>query len=131
MYNGVMMITYSTNWMGPVNMDWYRKRGLTKTVTKILEEDSKYSDKKKGDILTYDDITEHWAGGRIDVYGTGQPYGDELGLDIMHGEDYRLFSDWLDGFKTDTMWTLEQLVQEYEQTNPKIRWAEDVFKDIE
>lgn len=23
------MITYNTNWMGPVNLDWYRERGFT------------------------------------------------------------------------------------------------------
>lgn len=122
------MIRYSTNWMGPININWYQKRGLTKIVTKTLTEDSVFSDKKKGDIVSYTEITEHWSGGRIDVYGTGDPYGDELGLPIMRGEDYVRFSIWLDTVKTETMWTLKQLVEEYEKTNPKICWASEHFR---
>lgn len=125
------MISYSTNWMGPVNINWYHERGLTETVTKTLTEDSAFTSKKKGDVFSYTDITERWSGGRIDVYGTGEPYGDELGLPIMHGEDYARFSVWLRKFKTETMWTLNQLVEEYEKTNPKIRWASEHFEDKE
>ncbi len=95
------MISYSTNWMGPVNINWYHERGLTETVTKTLTEDSAFTAKKKGDVFSYTDITERWSGGRIDVYGTGEPYGDELGLPIMHGEDYARFSVWLRKFKTE------------------------------
>ena len=120
------MISYSTNWMGPINMDWFKKRGLTETLTKTLTEDSKFSDKKKGDILTYDEVTTYYAGGRIDVYGTDDPYGTELGLDVMHGEDYNKFSNWLDDFKTETIWTFAQIVEEYQKTNPKIRWASEL-----
>ena len=125
-----MPVRYSTNWMGPVAMWWYEDRGLTKTVTRILEKDSTLTNKKKGDVVEYQEITEQWAGGRIDIYGTGDPYGDELGLPIMHGEDYNRFSDWLDTFETDDVWTLDQLVEMYERVNPKIRWANDVFKEV-
>jgi hypothetical protein len=123
------MITYSTNWMGPINVDWYRQRGLTKTKTVVQEEDSKYTDRKKGDIYEIEEITQQWCGGRIDVRGEGLgPYGEELGLPIMRGDSYNLFSDWLDTFETDDVWTLAQLVELYERANPKIVWAKDVFK---
>ncbi len=36
-----MPVRYSTNWMGVVNLQWYKDRGLTKRVTKTLTEDSK------------------------------------------------------------------------------------------
>lgn len=37
------MITYSTNWMGPINTDWIKKHG------------------------------SHWCAGRIDIHGAGYP----------------------------------------------------------
>lgn len=126
-----MAIRYSTNFMGPVTIKWYRDRGLTKQIEHTLTETSlrvKFGTHKPGDIVLYEEQTEHWSGGRIDVYGTGEPYGDELGLPIMHGEDYARFSVWLRKFKTETMWTLNQLVEEYEKTNPKIRWASEHFE---
>lgn len=86
------MLRYSTNWMGPVNYEWTKKNG------------------------------EHWAGGRIDVYGGGE-YPDEIGLPIMHADDYRHFSEWLDNFTSIDVWTLEELVLLFEkQTRVRIRW---------
>ena len=32
------MISYSTNMMGPVSMQWYVERGLTKKVIDVLDE---------------------------------------------------------------------------------------------
>lgn len=119
------MISYSTNWMGPAGMWWFRENGYTRTVTKVLEKDSWYSDAKKGDTIEYEDITEYWYGGRIDIYGTGDPYGDEMGLPIMDGPSYKRFSEWLETFETETVWTLDQLVEEYEKSNPTIRWHKE------
>lgn len=127
------MITYSTNWMGVINTQWYRDRGLTKMVSKVLEYDSKLTNKKSGDIIEYEDITEHWSGGRIDIRGSDDefwdeyPYGTEIGLPIMNATDYNRFSNWLRTFTTDDIWTLEQLVEMYERTNPKITW--DTYND--
>ncbi len=59
--------------------------------------------------------------GRIDIYGEGL-YPDEIGLPPMKSEDWGRFSNWLDTFETDYMWTLRMLVSEYEKTNPKIQW---------
>jgi len=125
------MITYSTNWMGPVNMDWYRQRGLTVTKTVVQEEDSKYTSRKKGDVYELEEITQRWAGGRIDVRGEGLgPYGEELGLPIMSVESFNSFSDWLNEHCTEKIWSLDKLVERYEKTNPKIVWGKDVFGDI-
>jgi hypothetical protein len=127
----VRMITYSTNWMGPVNMDWYRQRNLTVTKTVIQKEDSKFTSRKKGDIYEVEEITQQWAGGRIDIRGEGLgPYGGEMGLPIMRGDCYKQFSEWLDTFETDDVWTLAQLVELYERANPRIIWANDVFGDM-
>ena len=128
------MIRYSTNWMGPVNMQWYRDRGLIKNVEHILTETSlrvKFGTHKPGDVVVYEEQTEHWSGGRIDIRGTSDPYGDELSLPIMHGEDYNNFSTWLRTVETDDIWSLAQLVEQYEKTHSKIRWAEEVFKNID
>jgi hypothetical protein len=93
------MISYSTNWMGPVNKKWYEDRNL--------------------ELWTY-------SAGRIDCRGGDLGvYGDEIGLPPMMNEDWDRFSNWLDTLKTDTMWSLPQLVEEYERTHPKITWAND------
>lgn len=127
------MITYSTNWMGPVNMDWYRQRGLVESREHVLDENSitvKQGKNQAGDVVEHEHVTEHWCGGRIDVRGDGLgPYGDELGLPVMRGDCYQQFSDWLATVCTKRVWTLAQLVERYEKTNPKIVWARDVFGD--
>ena len=89
------MIAYSTNWMGPINPSWIKKNG------------------------------DYWSAGRIDVRGTDDPYGDEIGLSPMHTEDWIKLGAWLQDFKTNTMLDLNQIVQEYEKTNPPIRWFKE------
>ena len=122
------MIRYSTNWMGPVNTDWYRERNLTVTKTVVQKEDSKLTSRKKGDIYEVVEITQQWAGGRIDIRGEGLGiYGEEMSLPIMRGDCYKQFSEWLNSVETDDVWTLAQLVELYESANPKIIWADDVF----
>jgi hypothetical protein len=117
-------IRYTTNQMGPWHLDWYRERGLTKRVTKVLDKDSPFSDKKKGDVVEYDEIIEHYAGGRIDFWNpyVDSMYPDEMGVPLMRAEDWRSFGDWLDTYETDDVLTLEQLVYVYELKNPPIRW---------
>ena len=120
-----MKIRYSTNWMGPVSINWYRDRGLTTTKIITLEEDSAISGLKAGDQYEYQEITTHYSCGRIDVYGTGESYPDEIGLSPMHSEDWARFGGWLETFETDDVWTLDQLVELYERDNPEIRWYKD------
>lgn len=92
-----MPVRYSTNWMGPINKHWYEEQGL--------------------------ELWTHSAG-RIDCHGGDLgPYGDEISLPPMLNEDWHRFSEWLDTFETDFMWTLEELVELYERKNPKITWV--------
>lgn len=116
-----MPIRYSLNMMGPWHEGWYRERGLTRKATKVLEKDSFLSDKKAGDVVEYEEITEYYSAGRVDIYGTG-PYPDEMGVPPMRSDDWNNFGDWLWTFETDDVWTLQQLVEMYERVNPKIRW---------
>ena len=99
------MITYSTNWMGPISIDWYRDRGL-------LHE--------SGEVTTY------FSAGRIDIRDdTKQGYDgwDEYSLPPMHGEDWNSFSEWLDDFTTERLFSFEDLIAQYEQeSGTVIRW---------
>ena len=116
------MITYSTNWMGPASMGWYRDRGLTQTETKIATEDTMFYN--KGETYTSETITTNYSCGRIDIRGIpDEPYGDEVGVPPMLSTDWRKFSDWLDDVTTTSVWTLEDLVAAYEYwTGEKITW---------
>ena len=124
------MITYSTNMMGPVSMEWYRERGLTEIVSEVLEKDHKFSGLKKGQIHDYENITTHYAGGRIDIRGVpGDEYWNgwhEYSLPIMHGEDWNDFSEWLESFQTHELWEFDDIIELYESASGrKIRWADD------
>jgi hypothetical protein len=110
--------------MGPVNMQWYRDRGLTEIKIITLEADSAILRRKAGEQYEVEEVTIYYSCGRIDVRGTGDPYGEEIGVPPMRSEDWARFGDWLDTFETDAVWTLDQLVELYERANPKIRWNE-------
>jgi hypothetical protein len=100
------MVTYSTNWMGPVNLNWYKDRDL-------LDESG--------------EITERYAGGRIDVYDVtdGELFCPEYSLPPMLEEDYGAFSAWLEELQTETLWSFKKLVEHFEHYHgKKIRWAE-------
>jgi len=88
------MITYSTNWMGPINSKWIEEHG------------------------------DCWAAGRIDIYGVpNEPYPIEYGLPPMHNEDWASFSEWLDDFETERLFSFDELVAQYEQeSGTVIRW---------
>ena len=86
------MIRYHANYMGPINKAWLEENG------------------------------DDWAGGRIDVSGTNEPFGIELSLPIMKSTDYSRFSEWLWRISTTDLWSLDQLVELYEKDNPKITW---------
>jgi hypothetical protein len=103
------VISYSTNWMGPINMQWFEERGLL----------------KEGSV----EPTTYYSAGRIDIYGVpGEHYPLEYSLAPMLGEDWNDFSDWLQGFETQELWEFEKLIACYEgASNTKIRWAEDIW----
>ena len=125
-----MSVTYSTNWMGPVNMKWYSDRGLTRKVSKLLEEDQRFGDLKAGDTWTYDEITTEYACGRIDIRGLDpEKYWngwDEYSLSPMHGEDWNALSDFLDRLSGEKVVPYKSLIMLFEaQYGRKIRWADE------
>ena len=89
------MITYSTNWMGPVNQKWIEEHG------------------------------DCWSGGRLDIYGVpGEDYPLEYSLSPMHKEDWEAFTYWLEEMQTEELWSLEKLVEHFQYWHgKKIRWA--------
>jgi hypothetical protein len=123
-----MSIRYRTNWMGPISTEWYKDRGLTKRVTKILTEDNPLTGKKAGYTYEYDEVTTSYSAGRIDIYGTDDPYGAEMHLPTMRSEDWDTFSKWLSTFETDCVWKLEDLVELYQRVHPEIRWWKEPYE---
>jgi hypothetical protein len=130
------MITYSTNWMGPVNMDWFRKRGLTHRVIKectteevrdILRR-SKYPTIEIGDTFETEEIHTYYACGRIDIRDdTKEGYAgwDEYGVAPMHGEDWNALSDFLWDLTTEELLSYNELIHKFEEHyGKKIRWAD-------
>lgn len=89
-----MSVSYSTNWMGPINRKWIEEHG------------------------------DCWAGGRIDIYGVpGEHYPIEYGLPVMHTEDWNALSDWLDDLETEELWSFEDLIGNFQLIHDtKIRW---------
>ena len=126
-----MSISYSTNQMGPVSMDWYRDRGLTRQVSKVLEEDQAFYPKGlgAGDVWEYEEITTNYACGRIDIRDSSKPgYDgwDEYGITPMHREDWNALGDFLWDLETDVQLSYEQLIERFELWYGKsIRWAND------
>jgi hypothetical protein len=121
----MMTIRYSTNWMGPVNTQWYKDRGLTKRVSRTLTEDNPLTGRKAGYTFEYDEITTEYACGRIDCRGEGLgQFGEELYLAPMLTKDWARFTKWLNTFETDAMWYIKDIIELYEIENPKITWAE-------
>ena len=78
------MITYSTNWMGPINAKWIEEHG------------------------------DCWAAGRIDIYNVPNEYFPiEYGLPPMHNRDFNEFSVWLDELETEELLSLEGILEKY------------------
>ena len=102
------MISYSTNWMGPVNLHWYKERGLLEAdgVTPTI----RYS---AGRIDIRDDTKEGYAG------------WDEYSVAPMHGEDWNALGDYLWDLTTEELLSYNTLIEQFEtHYGKKIRWAE-------
>jgi hypothetical protein len=117
--------------MGPISMDWFRKRGLTKHVQKKVQSEfvANMRGVDIGESYTIEEITTNYAGGRIDIRGLDEEefYNgwDEYGLPIMHGEDWNALSDWLDEQIDETVRSYDELINDFEnQYGKKIRWKE-------
>jgi hypothetical protein len=127
------MITYSTNWMGPISIDWFRDRGLTKVVTLTVESEMQRDilrrsrpDIEVGDTFEREEITTYYGAGRIDIRDDtkhGYDGWNEYSLPPMHGEDWNSFSEWLDDFTTERLFSFDELIAQYEQeSGTVIRW---------
>ena len=119
------MITYSTNYMGPIYSEWYRERGLMRTRSVVIQSEAvaKVTGHEVGDLVEYEEPLEYYAGGRIDIYGADE-YPLEYGLPPMHSEDWKRLSNWLDTIETYNVWTYEDLIGNFERfIGREIRWA--------
>ena len=93
------MITYSTNWMGPISVQWIQEHG------------------------------EGWSGGRIDIRDDtkhGYDGWDEYSLPPMRTEDWNALSDYLWDLTTEELLSYNELILQFEtHYGKKIRWADD------
>ena len=111
-----VMISYSTNFMGPISLNWFRERGL------LMPPVTRWSGFLKKEI-TVEEIKQEYRGGRIDIYGTEDGFPEEIALPVMLGEDWNRFSKWLDSYKTETVKTLDEIIESYyNDGNNEIRW---------
>jgi len=124
-----MAITYSTNMMGPYFMDWYHKRGLVRLVERTVDSEfvADLRGLKMGDHYWIEEITTHYAGGRIDIYGVpNEPFPLEYGVALMHADDWYALGAFLDTLETEKLWTYEELINTFEEyCGRKIRWADE------
>lgn len=92
------MISYSTNWMGPINMKWIEEHG------------------------------DCWSAGRIDIRDSNKPgYDgwDEYGLAPMHTEDWNALGDFLWNFESEELIPYDDLIELFEEDyGKKIRWMD-------
>jgi len=113
------MITYSTNWMGPISLSWYEDRGL------LGNPEPRWSDFFKKEIV-HKPILEEYSAGRIDIYGTDNDYPEEMSLPTMASVHWHRFSHWLDNYKTEEVQNLDRLLSAYyADGNPTIKWWEE------
>jgi hypothetical protein len=92
--------------MGPVSTNWYKDNGL-------MDSDG--------------NITQSYSCGRIDCRGESLGmYGDEIGLPPMKTEDWNEFSDWLFTVESETMLTLKELVELYEENHMPISFLKEL-----
>ena len=128
-----MSVSYSTNYMGPISMDWFRERGLTHFITETVESEmiSKLKDLPIGATYEIETVHTHYAAGRIDIRDSskeGYDGWDEYAVAPMHGEDWNLLSDWLWNLTTTEVWDYEMLISIFEGevlNGREIRWWND------
>ena len=112
------MISYSTNWMGPISNKWYEDRNIPFVMKK-----------SKGiepfPVREYREYLESYSGGRIDIRGVPDDiYGREYGLPIMLTEDWYALSDWLNDFESEELVPYNELISMFEKNyGQSIFWA--------
>ena len=119
------MISYSTNWMGPVSMHWYEENVPMVDIERVH---SKWIyPEKEGQTYTAREPSVNYAGGRIDIRGLeGDDYWcgqHEYGVSIMTQKSWNKLSSWCRAFESETLLTYDQLIENFENdTNYKIEW---------
>ena len=93
------MISYSSNWMGPINKKWIEEHG------------------------------DCWSAGRIDIRDSskeGYDGWDEYFLAPMHTEDWNALGDFLNKLKGETVMPYDSLIMLFEaEYGKKIRWESE------
>ena len=93
------MVTYSTNWMGPINECWISKYGT------------------------------EWSAGRIDIRDDtkhGYDGWDEYSVAPMRTEDWNALSDYLWDLTTEELLSYNDLIEQFEtHYGKRIRWADE------
>lgn len=122
------MVTYSTNWMGPVSLTWYADRGLLNYVWKTAdtEELANMYRVDVGEKYMVAEVTTHYSAGRIDVRDNskeGYDGWDEYSLAPMTANSWNKLSDWLWDLETTEVWDYDMLISIFEgETGHKIEW---------
>jgi len=141
-----MSVSYFLNYMGPITMDWFRERGLTHKVERVVESELirdtlrnspkfNYPDIEVGDNYEIEEVHTHYAAGRIDIRDSskqGYDGWDEYSVAPMHGADWGLLSEWLWDLETTEVWDYEMLISTFESevlNGRKIRWWKDDDED--
>jgi len=120
------VISYSTNWMGPISTKWYEDRNIPYVMKKskgVLE---------PFPVREYKDYVEYSCG-RIDIYGLDEEEywcgKSEYGVAPMRHEDWNAFGDWLDNIKDERLITYEELIRQFEEHyGQPIRWSTGLLK---
>lgn len=114
------MITYSTNWMGPVATRWYDERNIPFV---MKETSGKHLPK-----FEYKEYLYEYSCGRIDIRDDtklGYDGWDEYSVAPMRTEDWNAFTDWLYNMQTEELWSYEKLIEHFQYYNKAdIRWAD-------
>lgn len=122
------MVTYDTNCMGVANLFWYRERGLTKQVEKVVRSEllAHMHNLNIGDTYTVEEVTQDYACGRIDIRDDskeGYDGWDEYSLSPMPSEDWMALSKYLNGLTTERVLRYDELIYLFEEWyGKKIRW---------
>ena len=114
------MISYSTNWMGPVATRWYEEKDIPYVL--------KTTSGRFGPAKEYKDFTESYSCGRIDIRGLDEEEyycgQHEYGVSPMRTEDWNALGDWLDNIKDESITTYKELIRQFEDHyGNKIRWS--------
>lgn len=135
-----MSVSYSTNWMGPVTMDWYIERGLTHKVEHVVESElirdilrtspkMNLPDIEIGDTYELEEIHTNYSAGRIDIRDSskeGYDGWDEYAVPPMKDTSWGKLSDWLWDLETEEVVGYYRLIEMFEQqTRHKIEWWKD------